>query len=211
MSDTGHFASSLLQPTVAVGTTITDRPRTDPPAGHTRWARALVTPGLFGTMQVKWLARLRFETAESPNLFHATEYRVPLSLLKPEEKFRFTLENSRPTWDILLMSYILEPEPGTKLQVAPSQSAASHTTMARHAGSPCWCRSTAATAGSRRSFKCPTVPMPRIGGRHRLTSSLVSMRFGRDPSALLAQRWKRPTRRTNRQKKVRNSPRKISR
>lgn len=76
----------------------------------------LVTPGLFGTMQIKWLSRLRFETAESPNFYHATEYRVPLSLLQPGEKFRFTLENSRPTWDIRLMSYILDPEPGAKLK-----------------------------------------------------------------------------------------------
>jgi sulfite oxidase len=76
----------------------------------------LVTPGLFGTMQVKWLRQLRFETAESTNFYHATEYRVPLSLLKPGEKFRFTMENSRPTWDIRLMSYILGPESGAKLQ-----------------------------------------------------------------------------------------------
>jgi sulfite oxidase len=76
----------------------------------------LVTPGLFGTMQVKWLRALRFETAESPNFYHATEYRVPRSLLKPGEKFRFTMENSRPTWDIRLMSYILQPESGAKLK-----------------------------------------------------------------------------------------------
>jgi len=76
----------------------------------------LVTPGLFGTMHIKWLRRLRFETAESPNFYHATEYRVPLSLLKPGEKFRFTLENSRPTWDIRLMSYILKPESDAKLK-----------------------------------------------------------------------------------------------
>jgi sulfite oxidase len=76
----------------------------------------LVTPGLFGTMQVKWLRRLRFETVESPNFYHATEYRVPSSLLKPGEKFRFTLENSRPTWDIRLMSYILAPASGAKLK-----------------------------------------------------------------------------------------------
>jgi DMSO/TMAO reductase YedYZ molybdopterin-dependent catalytic subunit len=76
----------------------------------------LVTPGFFGTMQVKWLARLRFETAESSNFYHATEYRVPLSLLKPGEKFRFTLANSRPTWVVRLMSYILDPVPGAKLR-----------------------------------------------------------------------------------------------
>jgi sulfite oxidase len=79
----------------------------------------LVTPGLFGTMQIKWLTRLRFETAESPNFYHATEYRVPHALLKIGEKFRFTLENSRPTWDIRLMSYILDPLPGATLKAGP--------------------------------------------------------------------------------------------
>jgi DMSO/TMAO reductase YedYZ molybdopterin-dependent catalytic subunit len=76
----------------------------------------LVTPGFFGTMQVKWLERLRFETVESANFYHATEYRVPLSLLKLGEKFKFTLENSRPTWQIRLMSYILDPAPKAKLK-----------------------------------------------------------------------------------------------
>lgn len=79
----------------------------------------LITPGLFATMQVKWLARLRFETEESPNFYHATEYRVPHALLKPGEKFRFTLDNSRPTWEIRLMSYILDPEPGARLKAGP--------------------------------------------------------------------------------------------
>jgi sulfite oxidase len=76
----------------------------------------LVTPGLFGTMQIKWITRMRFETAESPSFYHATEYRMPYTLLKPGEKFRFTLENSRPTWDIRLMSYILNPLPGATLK-----------------------------------------------------------------------------------------------
>ena len=79
----------------------------------------LVTPGLYGTMQIKWLARLRFETAESPNFYHATEYRVPYALLKIGERFGFTLENSRPTWDIRLMNYILDPAPGAALKAGP--------------------------------------------------------------------------------------------
>jgi sulfite oxidase len=100
----------------------------------------LVTPGLFGTMQIKWLARLRFETAESPNFYHATEYRVPYSLLKIGEKFRFTLENSRPTWDIRLMSYILNPLPGARLKAGPVPSAASRTTTERRRLSQSWFR-----------------------------------------------------------------------
>ena len=76
----------------------------------------LVTPGFFGTMQVKWLARLRFEMVESSNFYHATEYRVPLSLVVPGEEFTFTLEKSRPTWHLRLMSYVLDPSPGTTLK-----------------------------------------------------------------------------------------------
>ena len=79
----------------------------------------LVTPGFFGTMQIKWLMRLRFETTESTCFYHADEYRVPLSPVKPGERFRFTLENSRPTWFIRLMSYILEPLDGANLKAGP--------------------------------------------------------------------------------------------
>ncbi len=79
----------------------------------------LVTPGFFGTMQIKWLMRLRFEIAESTCFYHADEYRVPLSPVKPGERFRFTLENSRPTWFIRLMSYILDPLDGAKLKAGP--------------------------------------------------------------------------------------------
>ena len=79
----------------------------------------LVTPGFFGTMQIKWLERLRFETAESPCFYHANEYRVPLEPVQPGERFRFTLENSRPTWYIKLMSYILDPEPGATVAAGP--------------------------------------------------------------------------------------------
>ena len=73
----------------------------------------LVTPGFYGTMHVKWLRRLRFEQSESTNFYHATEYRVPKVFLKPGEKFKFTLENSIPTWKIRLMSFIFDPQPGT--------------------------------------------------------------------------------------------------
>jgi sulfite oxidase len=76
----------------------------------------LVTPGFYATMQVKWLQRLRFEKTESTNFYHAIEYRVPKTLLKPGEKFRFSLENSIPTWKIRLMSFIFDPELGATLQ-----------------------------------------------------------------------------------------------
>jgi sulfite oxidase len=76
----------------------------------------LVTPGFYGTMHVKWLRRLRFEQTESTNFYHATEYRVPKVLLKRGEKFKFTLENSIPTWKIRVMSFIFDPQPFATLQ-----------------------------------------------------------------------------------------------
>ena len=90
----------------------------DLPAVHGGPVR-LVTPGFFGTMQIKWLSRLRFEASETSNFYHAADYRVPLRPLKPGETFRFTLENSRPTWSIRLMSYILEPDQDAALPAGP--------------------------------------------------------------------------------------------
>jgi sulfite oxidase len=79
----------------------------------------LVTPGFFGTMQVKWLSRLRFEVSETANFYHATDYRVPLRRVKPGEQFRFTLENSRPTWSLHLTSLILQPDRDAALRAGP--------------------------------------------------------------------------------------------
>jgi DMSO/TMAO reductase YedYZ molybdopterin-dependent catalytic subunit len=76
----------------------------------------LVTPGFYATVHIKWLRRLRFESTESTNFYHATEYRVPKRLLKPGEKFRFTLDNSLPTWKMRLMSFIFSPEPMAMLR-----------------------------------------------------------------------------------------------
>jgi sulfite oxidase len=79
----------------------------------------LVTPGFFGTMQVKWLARLRFEATESRSYFHAIEYRVPYSPVEQGQNFKFTLENSRPTWVLRLMSHVFDPLPGAQLKSGP--------------------------------------------------------------------------------------------
>ncbi len=76
----------------------------------------LVTPGFYGTMHVKWLRRLSFEKTESTNFYHATEYRTPKGFLRPGEKFKFTLDNSTPTWKLRLMSFIFDPQPAAILQ-----------------------------------------------------------------------------------------------
>jgi sulfite oxidase len=71
----------------------------------------LVTPGYYGAMQIKWVQRLRFESTESTNFYHAVEYRVPKARVRHGEAFSFTLENSVPTWKLRISSLILDPEP----------------------------------------------------------------------------------------------------
>ena len=71
----------------------------------------LVTPGYYGAMQIKWLQRLRFESTESTNFYHAVEYRVPKARVRHGEAFSFTLENSVPIWKVRISSRILDPEP----------------------------------------------------------------------------------------------------
>jgi hypothetical protein len=67
-------------------------------------------------MQVKWLQRLRFEDSESTTFYHAVEYRVPYARLEPGEEFAFTLENSTPTWNVRVMSFIFDPAPGATIR-----------------------------------------------------------------------------------------------
>ena len=55
----------------------------------------------------------------------------PAVPVQPGKPFEFTLENSRPTWSIRLMSYILDPLPGANLRPARSRSAAWRTTTGR--------------------------------------------------------------------------------
>ena len=57
-----------------------------------------VLPGYYGTVQIKWLSRMRFEPEESANEHHAKRYRTPHRLLKPGEEYHFDRANSTPTW-----------------------------------------------------------------------------------------------------------------
>jgi DMSO/TMAO reductase YedYZ molybdopterin-dependent catalytic subunit len=72
----------------------------------------LVTPGYYGTMQMKWLSRLRFEKEESTNHFQIPQYRTPKQRIKPGEKFDFTYSNSNPSWRMKVNSFILSPADG---------------------------------------------------------------------------------------------------
>jgi DMSO/TMAO reductase YedYZ molybdopterin-dependent catalytic subunit len=76
----------------------------------------LVTPGYYGTMNVKWLSRLRFEDRESANRHHAVRYRTPMKPIAPGSKFTATLENSEPNWNMKVKSVIFAPLDGEKLR-----------------------------------------------------------------------------------------------
>lgn len=75
----------------------------------------LVTPGYYGTMNVKWLSRLRFEAEESKNHHHVGRYRTPLARLKPGSEFKSTLANSEANWEMRIKSVIFAPLEGTKV------------------------------------------------------------------------------------------------
>lgn len=76
----------------------------------------LVTPGIFGTMQVKWLSELVFVTEESTNYNHVPRYRVPNHPIKPGQEYEYTLESSRFNWDMKVKSVLLTPNDGDRLE-----------------------------------------------------------------------------------------------
>ena len=69
----------------------------------------LVTPGYYGTMQVKWLSRLRLEAQESVNHHQAKRYRTPREPLKPGSTFDYRLDNSDAHWRMKIKSVIFAP------------------------------------------------------------------------------------------------------
>ena len=74
----------------------------------------LITPGYFGTMNIKWLGRLRFEKSETDNYNQIPRYRVPRVPIKPGEKITYTFENSKPNYDMKVKSVILVPAPNAR-------------------------------------------------------------------------------------------------
>ncbi len=76
----------------------------------------LVTPGFYGTMQVKWVTRLRFEDHESDHTSQIPDYRTPLRLLRPGEAFEPSYANSEPNWRMRLKSVVLSPQDDATLR-----------------------------------------------------------------------------------------------
>lgn len=87
--------------------TLNDKPL---PAIHGGPVR-LVTPGVYGTMHVKWLASLSFQPEETSNYNHVPRYRVPKRPIKPGADYAFTLQNSNYNWNMKVKSVILSPDP----------------------------------------------------------------------------------------------------
>jgi sulfite oxidase len=75
----------------------------------------LVTPGYYGTMQVKWLSRLRLEAQESVNHHQVKRYRTPRAPLQPGAKFDYRLDNSDSHWRMKIKSVIFAPEHDARL------------------------------------------------------------------------------------------------
>lgn len=76
----------------------------------------LITPGIFATMNMKWLNELNFVSKESTNHNHAVRYRVPNERIQPGDAYDFTLENSKYNWNMKVKSIVLTPNDGDTLR-----------------------------------------------------------------------------------------------
>lgn len=76
----------------------------------------LITPGVYATMNMKWLSELNFVGEESTNYNHVPRYRVPASPIKPGAEYDFTLQNSRFNWNMKVKSVVLTPNDGDRLR-----------------------------------------------------------------------------------------------
>jgi len=79
----------------------------------------LIIPGVFGTMQTKWLKRLDFTRDEITVVHHVPRYRVPKGRIKPGQKWEATLQNSRFNWRMPVKSTILTPTPDMQVKAGP--------------------------------------------------------------------------------------------
>ncbi|MDZ7706416.1 MAG: molybdopterin-dependent oxidoreductase [Trueperaceae bacterium] len=69
----------------------------------------LVVPGYYGTMNVKWLSRLRFEGLQTNNVNQIPRYRIPNDPIEPGTPITYTFDNSTPDWRQLVKSVIFSP------------------------------------------------------------------------------------------------------
>ena len=72
----------------------------------------LILPGYYGTMNIKWLHKLRFEAEESENRHHIRRYRTFVRPVEPGSAQRIAAETSTPTWRQKIKSIIWKPAEG---------------------------------------------------------------------------------------------------
>ena len=80
----------------------------------------LMTPGVYATMNMKWLSELNFVADESTNENHVPRYRVPHKPILPGAEYSFTLQNSSYNWDMKTESVLLSPNDGDTLRPGPT-------------------------------------------------------------------------------------------
>ncbi len=76
----------------------------------------LIVPGYYGTMNVKWLTRLRFEGQETTNYNHIPRYRTFKKPITPGTSPLITLNNTSPTWRQRINSLIWVPLDGDSVE-----------------------------------------------------------------------------------------------
>ena len=76
----------------------------------------LVTPGYYGTMQIKWLSRLRLETRETYNHHQRRRYRTPREPIVPGSEFAYDFDNSDANWRMRIKSTIFAPLDGEQVK-----------------------------------------------------------------------------------------------
>lgn len=69
----------------------------------------LVLPGYYGSMNVKWVSRLRFEQESSTSRHHARRYRTFQQRIEPGSAPEVTQETTNPTWRQKIKSVIWNP------------------------------------------------------------------------------------------------------
>ncbi len=72
----------------------------------------LVLPGYYGSMNVKWLTRLRFQGQASTSRHHARRYRTFRERIEPGSAPPVTVDATAPTWRQRIKSVIWMPSDG---------------------------------------------------------------------------------------------------
>ena len=79
----------------------------------------LVLPGYYGTMNIKWLHKLRFEAEESQNRHHIQRYRAFVKAVEPGSAQPITADTSLPTWRQKIKTVIWKPTAGEAVTSGP--------------------------------------------------------------------------------------------